>query len=274
MAYAWKVTGERVKLDEYNPGHHNGLDHVSSADELVKLTTRLGELQELLYAAQLHSVLIVLQGMDTSGKDGTISHVMSGVNPQGCRVISFKQPTTEELAHDFLWRVHPYAPGKGMIALFNRSYYEDVLVVRVHELVEKPIWQRRYDHISAFEQLLADNQTIILKFYLHISQKEQVERLQAREADVAKRWKLSPQDFSERHLWKDYQAAYEDALTRCASKAAPWYIVPADHKWFRNLAVAQALVDRLSEHEPAWKQALEARGERVYEVLKEQKALL
>jgi PPK2 family polyphosphate:nucleotide phosphotransferase len=205
--------------------------------------------------------------MDTSGKDGAISHVMKSVNPQGCRVTSYGKPTADELGHDFLWRVHAAAPRRGMIGIFNRSHYEDVLVVRVHSLQPEVAWRRNYDHINAFERLLTDNGTIILKFFLHISREEQAERLRAREEEPDKRWKLSAGDYVERELWDAYEAAYEDALGKCSTAWAPWYVVPADRKWHRNLAVAEAIVTALEPYRDDWQRALRERGRRNYEEL-------
>lgn len=207
----------------------------------------LRNLQEVLYANSSRAVLIVIQAMDTGGKDGAIDHVFSGVNPQGCSVTSFKQPSHLELAHDFLWRVHAAAPDRGMIGIFNRSHYESVLVERVHSLVPKEVWQERYQHINNFERLLSDEGTVIVKFFLHISKKEQKKRLQARLDDPDKTWKFDPNDFVERKLWDRYQAAYADALEKCSTNHAPWYIVPADHKWFRNWVISQTLVRTLQD---------------------------
>jgi PPK2 family polyphosphate:nucleotide phosphotransferase len=214
------------------------------ADE-EKARDRLVELQELLYAEAKHALLIVLQAMDTGGKDGTIRRVMSGVNPQGCSVASFKAPSAEELAHDYLWRVHARVPAKGMIGIFNRSHYEDVLVVRVHELVSKDVWKQRYEQINEFEHYLSENGVAIVKFYLHISKGEQRRRLQARLDDREKLWKFSPGDLPERELWDQYQEAYEDAINRTSTKWAPWYVVPADHKWYRNVVVGRTIVETL-----------------------------
>jgi PPK2 family polyphosphate:nucleotide phosphotransferase len=183
--------------------------------------------------------------MDASGKDGTIRHVMSGVNPQGCTVTSFKQPSTKELEHDFLWRIHAAVPEKGSIGIFNRSQYEDVLVVRVHGLVPKEIWQSRYDQINAFERILVENDVTILKFFLHISRDEQEQRFQQRVEDAQKNWKISPADFREREYWGEYQKAYQDAIAKCSTKEAPWYIIPSDHKWFRNYCVSHIIVRTL-----------------------------
>jgi PPK2 family polyphosphate:nucleotide phosphotransferase len=214
--------------------------------ELTKeLNKRLEELQELLFAESKQKVLVVLQAMDTGGKDGTIRHVFDGVNPQGVKVAPFKKPTPRELAHDYLWRVHPHAPGKGEIAIFNRSHYEDVLVVRVHNLVPPEVWGRRYEHINQFEKQLADEGTTIRKFFLHISKQEQKERLQARLDESHKNWKFSRGDLAERKLWGDYQEAYEAMLSKTSTPWAPWYIIPADQKWYRNLVISQVLVDTL-----------------------------
>ncbi len=209
------------------------------------LNRRLEELQELLWAEHRHRLLVVLQAMDTGGKDGTIRHVFDGTNPQGVKVAAFKRPTPVELAHDYLWRVHPHVPGDGEIAIFNRSHYEDVLVVRVHGLVPEDRWRRRYGHIVEFERLLTDEGTTIVKLFLHISKEEQRERLQARLDEPDKRWKFSQADLAERERWDDYQAAYEEALSRTSTDDAPWYVVPADRKWYRNLVVSKILVDRL-----------------------------
>jgi PPK2 family polyphosphate:nucleotide phosphotransferase len=205
----------------------------------------LGDLQELLYAEAKHALLVVLQAMDTGGKDGTIEKVFSAVDPQGCIVTSFKVPTSLELAHDYLWRVHAAVPPKGMIGIFNRSHYESVLVERVKKLVPKDVWSRRYQHINEFERLLADEGVTIVKFFLHISKDEQKRRLQSRLEDKEKLWKFNPGDLKERERWDDYQEAYQDALNECSTKHAPWYVVPADHKWFRNWVVSDVLVRTL-----------------------------
>ncbi|CAN5664577.1 polyphosphate kinase 2 family protein [soil metagenome] len=228
--------------------------------QLEKLGKRIADLQELLFAAGQTGLLIVLQGRDTSGKDGAIRRLSGFVNVQSTRVVPFKVPSAVELDHDFLWRVHPHTPGRGEIAIFNRSHYEDVLAVRVHELVPKPVWKRRYDHINAFESLLIDANTIVLKFLLHISKEEQEERLLAREADPDKAWKLSLGDWKERELWDDYTKAYEDMLSKCSPAVAPWRIVPGDHKWFRDLAIAEAVVQALEPYEKGWHASLAARG--------------
>jgi len=270
MALAWKIDeGTTVKLKDYDPDFiDKQVDHDSAKETLAKLGDELSELQELLAASQQHSLLIVLQGMDTSGKDGTIRHVFTSVNPQGCEVHSFKAPTQEELLHDFLWRIQKATPARGVMGVFNRSQYEDVLVVRVHNLVPEDVWSQRYKQINHFEELLADNRTIILKFFLHISNEEQKQRLLAREQDRDKAWKLSASDWAERKYWNDYQAAYEDALSNCSTKEAPWYIVPANHKWYRNLAIAQTLVETMRAYKDEWKTGLEARGQQELAALK------
>jgi PPK2 family polyphosphate:nucleotide phosphotransferase len=237
-----------VKLSDYDPGYTAG--HASKAEtkaELKRNGKRLQELQEVLWAEGKHALLIVLQALDAGGKDGTISHVMRGVNPQGCQVTSFKVPTEEELAHDYLWRVHKATPRRGYIGIFNRSHYEDVLVVRVHNLVPEAVWQQRYDQINQFEKLLVDSGTKILKFFLYISKDEQKERFEARLRDPRKNWKFSTADVKERRYWDDYMRAYEDALSRCSTPWAPWHVIPADHKWYRNLAVSQVIVETLEK---------------------------
>ncbi len=263
MQLAWKVNeGSKVKLKDYDPDFIDKYtDRALAAAEMDKLSEELGELQQLLAAARHHSLLIVLQGMDTSGKDGTIRNVMAQVNPLGCEVRSFKGPTSRESAHDFLWRIHRVVPGRGMISIFNRSHYEDVLVVRVHDLVPEKVWRRRYAVINHFERMLAQNDMIILKFYLHISNDEQERRLLARQEDRTKAWKLSSADWAERKYWNDYQDAYGDALSRCSTDEAPWYIVPANRKWYRNLLVARTLVSTMRQYKKEWQAKLVERGE-------------
>jgi PPK2 family polyphosphate:nucleotide phosphotransferase len=261
MSYTFRITGKKkIKLKQFDPDHDAGLTREEADAKTAALCDELMKLQELLYAASDHSVLLVLQGRDTSGKDGTIRVVMGPLNALGCNVASFKIPTSHELAHDFLWRVHQATPGKGEITIFNRSHYEDVLVVRVHNLVPKKVWKRRFEHINHFEKLLVDTNTIVLKFYLHISKEEQEERLLEREQDKTKAWKLSVGDWKEREHWDDYTAAYEDAINHCSTKDAPWHIVPANKKWFRNLVVAQAIVDALRPYKKAWLKKLDAMG--------------
>jgi len=262
MSYAVKLDKEqKIKLNDFAPDDKSGEDKDISAIMVAKLGEELNGLQEWLYAAQKHSVLIVLQGLDTAGKDGTIAHVMASMNPQGCDVASFKVPTPLETSHDFLWRIHQKAPGKGMITIFNRSHYEDVLVTRVHKLVPDDIIKKRYGQINNFEKLLTDNNTIVMKFFLHISKDEQKARLEAREQDEEKAWKLSPGDWEERQFWNAYTEAYEDALGATATKNAPWYIVPADRKWFRNLAIASVIVETLRPYKAEWEETLKKLGE-------------
>ena len=258
MAYVTRLDKPgKVRLRDINPDDTGGLKRDDGDKLFAPLDNELGALQEQLYAAHIDSVLIVLQGMDTSGKDGTIRHVMASVNPQGCQVSSFKIPSADEAAHDFLWRIHHQTPAKGMIGIFNRSHYEDVLVVRVHNLVEKKTWLARYDDINNFERMLTENGTLVLKFFLYISKEEQKERLLAREADVEKAWKLSAGDWKERMYWDDYTAAYEDMLSKCSTEYAPWHIVPANKKWFRNVAIADMIVKVLRPRKKVWSAELE-----------------
>lgn len=243
--------GKRIRLADFDPAYTGNIKgRKEAAEELEANIEALAELGYRLYAENRRALLLVLQGMDTSGKDGTIRHVMRGFNPQSCQVTSFKQPSLEELAHDFLWRIAKALPCKGNIGIFNRSHYEDVLVVRVHGLVPAKEWKSRYERIVAFEKLVTDGMTRIVKVFLHISKKEQRRRLQSRLADPTKRWKFDKSDLEERKLWDEYQRAYEDALTRCNTKFAPWYIVPADHKWYRNLVVSRILRETLEEMDP------------------------
>ena len=238
--------GRTVRLADWDAAWTGKFkDKDDACDALRKNVERMDDLQYLLYAQKKFSLLVVLQGMDASGKDGTIRHVMSGLNPQSCFVKSFKEPTPEELDHDYLWRIHHAAPGRGEIGIFNRSHYEDVLVVRVHDLVPRNVWEQRYDQIKAFEKILAENDTIILKFFLHISRDEQRARLQDRLKDPVKRWKISAADFAERKFWSAYQQAYEEVLTRCNTSHGPWFVIPSNHKWFRNWAVSQVIVETL-----------------------------
>lgn len=237
--------GKKLNLADHDPDDTHGLTKDMCDRRLAKHQTKLDELQELLYAGKQHALLIVLQALDAGGKDGTIRHVMAGVNPQSCNVTSFKVPTTEELEHDFLWRVHKAVPAKGTIGIFNRSHYEDVLIARVHKLVPKSVWSRRYGLINDFERLLADNNVKILKFFLHISKDEQKRRFEQRIADRDKRWKISPADFEERKLWDNYMEAFEAALSKCNAEWAPWYVIPANKKWFRNLVISQIIVEAL-----------------------------
>jgi PPK2 family polyphosphate:nucleotide phosphotransferase len=242
--------GSQVTLSDFDPGYTGAYHHKAETKaELKRNVERLAELQQVLWAEGKHAILIVLQAMDAGGKDGTIKHVMRGVNPQGCRVTSFKVPTEEELDHDFLWRIHKATPRRGFIGIYNRSHYEDVLVVRVHNLVPEEVWQERYEQINHFEKLLADTGTTILKFFLYISKEEQKERFEARLRDPKKNWKFSSKDVEERKLWDQYMAAYEDALSRCSTSWAPWHIVPADWKWYRNLTVSGTIVQAMERLE-------------------------
>lgn len=262
--YLWKVSeGDNVKLKNYDPGSLlTQITREEAALEVQNLGEEISKLQELLASAQHHSMLIVLQGMDTSGKDGTIRHVFSRVNPQGCFVHSYKAPTADELAHDFLWRVHKNTPGKGSLGIFNRSHYEDVLIARVQQLVPESVWSNRYKEINNFEKLLVKSGTIILKFFLHISYDEQGRRLLAREQDKDKAWKIDASDWEARKYWNDYQQAYEDALSKCSTDEAPWYIVPADRKWYRNLAVSYTLARAMRKYKDEWQTQLQERGKR------------
>ncbi len=248
--------GSRVQLDEIDPSRTPalsgpGAQERAAAEALhAENVAALQDLQIRLWAEGRRSVLVVLQGMDTAGKDGTIRHVFGPLNPQGVRVAGFKQPTPEELAHDYLWRIHRQTPGKGRIVVFNRSHYEDVLVVRVHGLVPEAVWRARYEQINRFEELLASSGATILKFFLHISKAEQKERLQARLDDPAKRWKFSAGDLDERKRWGEYHAAYEDAISRCSTEHAPWFVIPADRKWYRNWAVSSIVRGALERMAP------------------------
>jgi PPK2 family polyphosphate:nucleotide phosphotransferase len=252
--------GSKVDLKDYDPRYDADLDRDEAEADFEQLTREIDDLQELLFGARTHSLLLVFQGMDTSGKDGTVRKVFSQVSPLGSHVTSFGVPTERELAQDFLWRVHRVAPQKGMIGIFNRSHYEDVLVVRVHDLVPEQIWRKRYRMINDFEHLLAANNTIILKFYLHISREEQEQRLREREEEAEKSWKLSVGDWRERAYWDDYMQAYTEALEQCSTPDAPWIIVPSDRKWYRNYAVARTVVDTLREYRGEWLAYLEQLG--------------
>ena len=239
--------GSGVDLSQWDPNDKSAfpVKKKEGREQLLKLNEQLEALQELLYAEHRHNALIVLQGMDTSGKDGVIRNVFEGVNPQGVRVAGFKKPTPRELDHDFLWRVHQQVPGQGEIVIFNRSHYEDVLVVRVHQLAPEEVWSKRYDHINDFERMLADEGTTILKFFLYIDREEQKDRLQSRLDEPNKHWKFNPADLEERKLWPEYIKAYEDAISRTSTEWAPWYIIPANRKWYRNLVVGTVIVETL-----------------------------
>jgi PPK2 family polyphosphate:nucleotide phosphotransferase len=245
-----------IRLRNFDPDETSlapaGKDGTKNKSE--KILRRLNELQELLFAEHKHKVLIVLQGMDTSGKDGTIGHVMGGFDPTGVRTVSFKKPTPVELDHDYLWRVHAQTPGTGEVVVFNRSHYEDVLVVRVHELVPEAMWVQRYAQINEFERMLAENGTLILKFFLNISNDEQKKRLQERIEDPTKQWKFQHGDLDERKLWPQYQKAYEDVLSKTATPWAPWYVVPANAKWYRNWIVSSVIADAMTGLKMAYPQ--------------------
>lgn len=262
MTYAHRIDGkEKIALKDFDPDGNGGLRREDGEKLLAPLVEELVELQEIFNAAGEQSLLIVLQGRDASGKDGLTRSVFGPLSSIGCEVASFKVPSAKELAHDFLWRVHAETPAHGDIKIFNRSHYEDVLAVRVHNLASEAVWQKRFDHINNFEQMLADAQTIILKFYLHINRDEQEKRLLKREEDARKFWKLSVGDWREREHWDAYTAAYEDVLNRCGTKDAPWFVVPANRKWFRNIAVAEAVVEALRPHRAGWLKKLEKVGQ-------------
>lgn len=237
--------GEAAALRSRRSDDDGGMQRDVAESKFEELHERLVHLAEKLYADHSRSLLVVLQGMDTSGKDSTIRAVFSGCTPTGLRAVSFKQPSTLERSHDFLWRVHAQAPARGEIAIWNRSHYEDVLIVRVRRLAPKGVWQERYEHINAFERLLHAEGTCVVKLFLHISKAYQKERLEKRLADAAKHWKFDPNDLEERKRWADYLRAYEDALSRCSTKHAPWYVIPAEKRWFRNLLVTRVLVHSL-----------------------------
>ncbi len=259
-AFAIRKATKSLSLDDFPTTAPKRTSKESVQSLRDKLDEELFELQDLMWGAKTHSVLVVLQGRDTAGKDGTIKGVVGALNPRGVSVVSYGVPTDEERQHDFLWRVHRHAPRAGEFAIFNRSHYEDVLVVRVHDLAPKSLWRERYDHISDFEELLAEHNTIVLKFFLHISMGEQKQRLLEREKDATKAWKLNPGDWRERSYWKDYTQAYEDAIGRCASPLAPWFVVPSDQKWYRNLCVSEAIVKALRPHRDAWLEMLADKG--------------
>ncbi len=236
--------GSKIDLAKVDPsfkGKHESPEH--ALPEIEVYARKLRDLQYLMYAEDQRSLLICLQGRDAAGKDGTINHVLGAINPQGCTVTGFKVPSKEEAAHDFLWRYHKATPAKGQVAIFNRSHYEDVLVVRVHNLVPKNVWAGRYEHINAFEKMLHDNGTHILKFYLHIDPDEELRRFKERIDDPARHWKISDGDYAERSFWGAYTEAFEAALSKCSTKHAPWFVIPANHKWFRNLAVSRIMCE-------------------------------
>jgi len=241
--------GTKIRLKHFDPDYHGKHEsHQDALPEIQKYVEKMAQLQFLMYAERKHSLLVVLQGLDAAGKDGVVRHVFTGMNPAGCVVSDFKQPTPEELAHDFLWRVHPHVPAKGSVAIFNRSHYEDVLVVRVHELTPEKVWSKRYDEINEFEKLIAtQNQTSILKFFLHISKQEQLARFAKRLDDPARQWKISDSDYKERDYWSNYTEAFEDVLNKTSTERAPWFIIPSNHKWFRDLAISQIIVRQMED---------------------------
>jgi PPK2 family polyphosphate:nucleotide phosphotransferase len=240
--------GQKLRLKDVDPAFKGSNEtHEAAAPELDRCRQKLGEMQTLMYAEKKHSLLIVLQGLDAGGKDGTVNHVFAAFNAQGASVTGFKQPTPLELEHDFLWRVHPHAPPKGWASIFNRSHYEDVLVTRVHKLIDEATWTERYERIRDFEKGLFESGTTILKFFLYISKEEQLERFKQRLDDPARNWKISESDYSERELWDDYLAAFEDALSATSAHHAPWYVIPSNHKWFRNLAVSEIVAAAMED---------------------------
>jgi len=248
---------EKVRLDDISAEPPKRMTREKAEPRLAELGDELFALQDEMFASKASSVLVVLQGRDTAGKDGTIKHVAGYLNPRGVSVVSFGVPTAEEREHDFLWRVHRHTPRMGEFALFNRSHYEDVLVVRVHELVPKQLWKARYDHIAGFEALLAEHGAIVLKYFLHITKREQKERLLEREKEPKNAWKLNPNDWKEREYWDEYTEAYEDAISKTAAKHAPWMVVPANAKWYRNLVVAESIVEALRAHRNGWRRKLQ-----------------
>jgi PPK2 family polyphosphate:nucleotide phosphotransferase len=250
--------GSKVHLSKFKTDDTGDFrDKADAAEPTAKNLKKLRKLQDVLYAQAKHAVLIVFQATDAGGKDGSIDHVFSGVNPQGCSVTSFKVPSTLEIAHDYLWRIHAAVPPRGMIGIFNRSHYESVLVERVKNLAPKHVWKKRYEQINHFEQMLSDESVTILKFFLHISRDEQKKRLEARLHDEQKNWKLSPADVAERKYWDDYMEAYQDALEKCSTRHGPWFIVPSDHKWFRNWVLSDTIVRTLSNLDLKYPPAIE-----------------
>jgi PPK2 family polyphosphate:nucleotide phosphotransferase len=237
--------GDTIRLRDFNPSYKGNYQKHEALEKVEELRQKMSDLQQRLFAEHKRSLLIVLQALDAGGKDGVIKHVIGSMNPDGCHVANFKEPTQQELAHDFLWRIEAHTPARGEVAIFNRSHYEDVLIVRVHNLVPKSIWSQRYDQINDFERRLIQNGTHILKFFLHISKEEQLHRFDDRLDDPAKRWKISEADYAEREHWDDYLRAYEDAFARCNSDNAPWFVIPADHKWFRDLAISEIIVSTM-----------------------------
>lgn len=243
--------GNKIKLQKLNPGDDFNVNE-NEAEHVLKqnLMKQISDLQYRLYAERKKALLIIFQGIDTSGKDSTIRHVIKAFNPQSCTVKAFKEPTAEDLYHDFLWRIHKSTPAKGEIVIFNRSHYEDIIQPRVHKTIHKSIWTRRYDHINAFERCLSDNNTKIIKFFLYISKKEQRKRLEERLTDPLKQWKISEGDIEDRRYWSRYLAAYQDIIHKCSNLSAPWYVIPANKKWFRDLVVSLIIVNTLEKLKP------------------------
>ncbi len=252
--------GSRVRLSTLSAEPPRGMTKARAEKRFAALGQELFDLQDAMYGARVNSVLVVLQGRDSAGKDGSIKHVVGCLNPRGVSVTSFGVPTPEERAHDFLWRIHKHAPRRGEFAIFNRSHYEDVLVVRVHDLAPKKMWKQRYGHIRDFEELLAEHDTIILKYFLHITKDEQEKRLLEREEEHDTAWKLNPNDWKERDYWDEYTAAYEDAIAKTAAPHAPWTVVPANAKWYRNLVIAESIAGALRDHRRHWEKTLADMG--------------
>jgi len=257
MPSSFDRPGGKVRLERISAEPPKGMTREKAEPRLAELGEELFELQDEMFASKASSVLVVLQGRDTAGKDGTIKHVAGYLNPRGVSVVSFGVPTAEEREHDFLWRVHRHTPRLGEFAIFNRSHYEDVLAVRVHDLVPKALWKLRYDHIAQFEALLAQHGTIVLKYFLHITKDEQKGRLLERENDPANAWKLNPNDWKERDYWDEYTEAYDEAISRTAAKHAPWTVVAANAKWYRNLVIAESIVEALRARRKEWRKKLE-----------------
>jgi PPK2 family polyphosphate:nucleotide phosphotransferase len=260
MKTRFEKPGRTVRLDDISAEPPRGLTKQDAKERFASLGEELFDLQDAMFGARLNSALVVLQGRDAAGKDGSIKHVVGHLNPRGVSVTSFGPPTTEEREHDFLWRVHKAAPRLGEFSIFNRSHYEDVLVVRVHRLAPKSLWKERYAHIADFEELLAEHGTIVLKFFLHITNKEQKARLLEREAEPETAWKLNPKDWIERDHWDEYTRAYEEVIERTSAPHAPWIVVPANAKWYRNLVIAEAIVEALRPHRKHWQRKLQAMG--------------
>ena len=269
---AFGEPGKKVRLDDISAEPPDGMTREKAEKRFQTLGEELFDLQDMMFGAKRHAVLVVLQGRDGAGKDGTIKHVVGSLNPRGVNVVSFGVPSTEEREHDFLWRVHRHAPRLGEFSIFNRSHYEDVLVVRVHELVPKKRWKARYQHITDFEALLAEHDTIVLKYFLHITKKEQKKRLLEREERPETAWKLNVNDWRERERWDEYTEAYEDAIAKTAAKHAPWIVVPANAKWYRNLVVAESIAAALRPYRDEWMAKLKDIGKEAREAVRSYRA--